>query len=57
MNFYYRRKNPSKRKKYTYKDFINLSSAKIKEKLNLYKNLNSESDYFLQELHLADCLI
>ena len=50
MNFYYRKKNPTKRKKYTYKDFINLSSSKIKEKLKEYSELNNESENFLKEL-------
>ena len=52
MNFYYRRKRPSKKKKYTYKDFIHLSSLKIIEKLKIYKNLNKESENILSELDI-----
>ena len=50
MNFYYRSSRSKKRKKYTYKDFVNLSSNKIKEKLNHYVKLKEESEKVLEEL-------
>ena len=58
MNFYYRRKNPSKRKKYTYKYFINLSSSKIKEKLNvkiyIYWDLCETNTLFERKLYFSN---